>query len=161
MSSIVVFDEAHNIDNICIEALSVTLNKRTLQMGTRVGVFSKFLRFSLGPSPSFYWCYLQNVSTLKHKVVQMERSNRERLEAEYQQLLQGMSAGSNASDVADDISSHSVLSRENLSGVLPSNFDSFRTSSTLYGCAQRPSLMRSFQGTSARLDTLSTSSRLW
>jgi DNA excision repair protein ERCC-2 len=28
--SIVVFDEAHNIDNICLESLSVTLDKRTL-----------------------------------------------------------------------------------------------------------------------------------
>ena len=28
--SIVVFDEAHNIDNVCIEALSVTLDKRAL-----------------------------------------------------------------------------------------------------------------------------------
>jgi len=30
--SIVVFDEAHNIDNVCIEALSVTLNKQTIQV---------------------------------------------------------------------------------------------------------------------------------
>ena len=28
--SIVVFDEAHNIDNVCIEALSVTLDRRVL-----------------------------------------------------------------------------------------------------------------------------------
>jgi DNA excision repair protein ERCC-2 len=32
--SIVVFDEAHNIDNICIEALSVTLNRRIVQAST-------------------------------------------------------------------------------------------------------------------------------
>lgn len=29
--SIVVFDEAHNIDNVCIEALSVSLDRRTLE----------------------------------------------------------------------------------------------------------------------------------
>lgn len=28
--SIVVFDEAHNIDNVCIEALSVTLDRKSL-----------------------------------------------------------------------------------------------------------------------------------
>ena len=32
--SIVVFDEAHNIDNVCVEALSVMINQRTLNMAT-------------------------------------------------------------------------------------------------------------------------------
>ena len=27
-SSVVVFDEAHNIDNVCIDSLSVKINKR-------------------------------------------------------------------------------------------------------------------------------------
>jgi DNA excision repair protein ERCC-2 len=40
--SIVVFDEAHNIDNVCIEALSVTLDKRTLDESVRsVGVLQR------------------------------------------------------------------------------------------------------------------------
>ncbi len=30
--SIIVFDEAHNIDNICIEALSVTLDRKMIQV---------------------------------------------------------------------------------------------------------------------------------
>lgn len=29
---IVVFDECHNIDNVCIEALSMNLNRRTLEL---------------------------------------------------------------------------------------------------------------------------------
>ena len=33
--SIVVFDEAHNIDNVCIEALSVILDKRALEASSR------------------------------------------------------------------------------------------------------------------------------
>lgn len=33
--SIVVFDEAHNIDNVCIEALSVTIDKRGLDSSSR------------------------------------------------------------------------------------------------------------------------------
>ena len=33
--SIIVFDEAHNIDSVCIEALSVTINERGLEQATR------------------------------------------------------------------------------------------------------------------------------
>lgn len=29
-ASVVVFDEAHNIDNVCIESMSVNINRRTL-----------------------------------------------------------------------------------------------------------------------------------
>ena len=32
---IVVFDEAHNIDNVCIEALSVNLRQQTLDVAGR------------------------------------------------------------------------------------------------------------------------------
>jgi DNA excision repair protein ERCC-2 len=34
-NSILVFDEAHNIDNVCIDALSVTLDRRTMEASTR------------------------------------------------------------------------------------------------------------------------------
>jgi DNA excision repair protein ERCC-2 len=33
--SIVVFDEAHNIDNVCVEALSVTLDRKSLDSSGR------------------------------------------------------------------------------------------------------------------------------
>lgn len=33
--TIVVFDEAHNIDDICVESYSVRLNKGILQMATQ------------------------------------------------------------------------------------------------------------------------------
>jgi DNA excision repair protein ERCC-2 len=33
--SIVVFDEAHNIDNVCIEALSVTLDRKAIDLSVR------------------------------------------------------------------------------------------------------------------------------
>eukprot|EP00955_Chlamydomonas_euryale_P032182 337222-Chlamydomonas_euryale.AAC.1 len=32
---VVVFDEAHNIDNVCIEALSVNLRQQTLDAASR------------------------------------------------------------------------------------------------------------------------------
>ena len=34
-NSIVVFDEAHNIDNVCIDAMSVNLSRETLERSTR------------------------------------------------------------------------------------------------------------------------------
>lgn len=33
--TVVVFDEAHNIDNVCIEALSVSVRRQTLEGATR------------------------------------------------------------------------------------------------------------------------------
>jgi len=32
---VVIFDEAHNIDNVCIEALSVSIRKQTLEGAER------------------------------------------------------------------------------------------------------------------------------
>lgn len=65
--SIVVFDEAHNIDNICIDALSVNIREVTL-------------RGSLG-----------NIARL-HDTVQTARNNdRTRLQEEYQRLVRGLS----------------------------------------------------------------------
>lgn len=36
--SIIIFDEAHNIDNVCIESLSLDLTDDTLKRATRVQV---------------------------------------------------------------------------------------------------------------------------
>ena len=60
--SIVVFDEAHNIDSVCIEALSVTVNERNLDQATR----------SLG--------------RLSSEVARIKASDSERLQREYQNL---------------------------------------------------------------------------
>lgn len=65
--SIVVFDEAHNIDNICIDALSVNLREVTL-------------RKSLG-----------NIAKLRQSVQNMRNTDRARLQQEYERLLKGMS----------------------------------------------------------------------
>lgn len=64
--SIVVFDEAHNIDNVCIEALSVTLDKRMLDSAQR------------------------SVQTLSAKVSRLKSSDSERLQKEYQDLVRGL-----------------------------------------------------------------------
>ena len=64
--SIIVFDEAHNIDSICIEALSVTINDRGLEQATR----------SLG--------------RLTTEVSRIKSSDSQRLQQEYQNLVNGL-----------------------------------------------------------------------
>lgn len=32
--SVVIFDEAHNIDNVCIDSMSVKINKRIIEKST-------------------------------------------------------------------------------------------------------------------------------
>ncbi|KAI2504082.1 Helical and beta-bridge domain [Fragilaria crotonensis] len=64
--SIIVFDEAHNIDSVCIEALSVTINERGLDQATR----------SLG--------------RLSSEVSRIKKSDNQRLQQEYQNLVAGL-----------------------------------------------------------------------
>jgi Rad3-related DNA helicase len=68
--SIVVFDEAHNIDNVCIEALSVVLDRQTISASR------------------------QNVRKLRAKVAQAEKDDAARLQDEYKALLHGLSQAS-------------------------------------------------------------------
>lgn len=52
--SVVVFDEAHNIDNVCIEALSVSVRRQTIdgarrnisRMRQEIDKYVRFLAFS-------------------------------------------------------------------------------------------------------------------
>lgn len=64
--SIVVFDEAHNIDSVCIEALSVTINDRGLEYATR------------------------SLSRLASEVSRQKASDNRRLQQEYQNLVNGL-----------------------------------------------------------------------
>ena len=64
--SIIVFDEAHNIDSVCIEALSVTINDRGLEQATR----------SLG--------------RLSSEVSRIKQTDSQRLQQEYQNLVAGL-----------------------------------------------------------------------
>lgn len=65
--SIVVFDEAHNIDNVCIEALSVTLERRSMDSS------------------------LRSLNKLQKKVSDMKASDSARLAQEYSDLVRGLS----------------------------------------------------------------------
>ncbi len=67
--SIVVFDEAHNIDNVCIEAMSVTLDRRLLDASSR------------------------NLNRLNTHIKRMKEADARRLQDEYQRLLSGLQDG--------------------------------------------------------------------
>jgi len=64
--SIIVFDEAHNIDNVCIEALSVLLDRKTILASS------------------------QNVNKLAREIQQAEATDSRRLNEEYQNLVRGL-----------------------------------------------------------------------
>ncbi|GBG25571.1 DNA repair helicase XPD [Hondaea fermentalgiana] len=65
--SIVVFDEAHNIDNVCIEALSVFFNRRSLEAAS------------------------SNIRELDSMISRVKETDAQRLRDEYDRLVQGLS----------------------------------------------------------------------
>ncbi|KAF9732929.1 DNA-dependent ATPase of the nucleotide excision repair factor 4 complex [Paraphaeosphaeria minitans] len=71
---IVVFDEAHNIDNVCIESLSIDLTEESLRKATR------------------------GVDNLDRKIKQMKESDSEKLQNEYAKLVEGLRAADEARD---------------------------------------------------------------
>jgi DNA excision repair protein ERCC-2 len=64
--AIVVFDEAHNIDNVCIESLSTDITEDSLQRASRGARF------------------------LDNKINEMRESDQQKLQDEYQKLVQGL-----------------------------------------------------------------------
>eukprot|EP00884_Botryococcus_braunii_P019385 jgi/Botrbrau1/612/Bobra.0161s0008.1 len=65
---VVVFDEAHNIDNVCIEALSVNLRQHTLDAAGR------------------------NIGKLRSAIERVKATDSARLTAEYNRLVSGLQA---------------------------------------------------------------------
>lgn len=70
--SIVVFDEAHNIDNVCIEALSVNIRRQTLDSASR------------------------NVGALRREIEKAKATDAEKLKREYGRLVEGLASQSGA-----------------------------------------------------------------
>ncbi|CCI45983.1 unnamed protein product [Albugo candida] len=109
--SIIVFDEAHNIDNVCIEALSVDLNRRSLDRASR------------------------NLGSISTHVQRLKQADRSRLDAEYRRLVEGLRASNNilaptyenratgqAIDTTNDIlTSNPVLPDDVLEEAIPGN----------------------------------------
>ena len=75
-NSIVVFDEAHNIDSVCIESMSITISKASLESAT------------------------SNLAVIEKEIEKMEETTKERLEDEYRRLVEGLEL---PKDIADDL----------------------------------------------------------
>ncbi|GAB7365993.1 hypothetical protein MBLNU230_g7320t1 [Neophaeotheca triangularis] len=71
---IVVFDEAHNIDNVCIESLSIDLNEDSLRKAAR------------------------GAQNLENKITEMKQTDKEKLESEYAKLVEGLRESDEARD---------------------------------------------------------------
>lgn len=69
---IVVFDEAHNIDNVCIESLSIDLTEDVLRKATK------------------------GVNNLDRKITEMKSTDAEKLQSEYAKLVEGLRAADEA-----------------------------------------------------------------
>ncbi|KAJ8309183.1 hypothetical protein KUTeg_014057 [Tegillarca granosa] len=64
--SVVVFDEAHNIDNVCIESMSITITKKSLDR-----------------------CQT-NIESLNKHIQKIKESDANKLKEEYQRMVQGL-----------------------------------------------------------------------
>mmetsp|Transcript_7086 Transcript_7086/g.11927 ORF Transcript_7086/g.11927 Transcript_7086/m.11927 type:complete len:984 (+) Transcript_7086:163-3114(+) len=97
--SIVVFDEAHNIDNVCIEALSVTLDKRALESSSR------------------------GVNRLQRKVADMKATDTAKLAQEYADLVRGLAAqrqSSSSSHTSSAAATTTATTAGSAGGFIPS-----------------------------------------
>eukprot|EP00938_MAST-03A_sp_MAST-3A-sp1_P002139 g2139.t1 len=97
--SVVVFDEAHNIDNVCIEAFSINLNKRVL--GAATG----------------------NLARLRREVQTARETDAEKLREEYRRLVEGLPAATavvNSSNV-QTLPAAPILPDDILAEAVPGN----------------------------------------
>lgn len=71
-NTVVIFDEAHNIDNVCIESMSCVLSRRSLERCN------------------------QGLDKLADRVAEVKRTDAARLQQEYNRLVQGLREASAA-----------------------------------------------------------------
>ncbi|CAE6511143.1 unnamed protein product [Rhizoctonia solani] len=94
--SIVVFDEAHNIDNVCIESLSIDLTRPMLEAAAR------------------------SVTRLGEKIDEIKATDASRLQEEYERLVEGLQEME--SDRAEDaVMANPVLPDDLLTEAVPGN----------------------------------------
>ncbi|CEQ42042.1 SPOSA6832_03802 [Sporobolomyces salmonicolor] len=98
--SIVVFDEAHNIDNVCIESLSIDLTRPMLDNAAR------------------------SVEKLTQTIEEMKAKDASTLEDEYRRLVEGLHGGQEGNDDRpedEDFMANPVLPSELLQEAIPGN----------------------------------------
>ncbi|KAJ9199291.1 hypothetical protein DTO164E3_4603 [Paecilomyces variotii] len=93
---IVVFDEAHNIDNVCIESLSIDLTEDSLRKATK------------------------GASNLERKIQEMKSTDAEKLQNEYSKLVEGLREAEEARD-EDQFMANPVLPDDLLKEAVPGN----------------------------------------
>ncbi|GBP79904.1 General transcription and DNA repair factor IIH helicase subunit XPD [Eumeta japonica] len=94
--AVVVFDEAHNIDNVCIDSLSVKITRRTIDKSA------------------------QALQQLEKTVAQIREEDANRLTVEYEQLVEGLKEAQVARET-DMILGNPILPDEVLNEVVPGN----------------------------------------
>ncbi|KAJ3341825.1 DNA-dependent ATPase of the nucleotide excision repair factor 4 complex [Gonapodya sp. JEL0774] len=92
--SIVVFDEAHNIDNVCIESLSIDITKPILEAGTR------------------------SLNSLATKIDEIKATDATRLQNEYSRLVQGLREAHQSRET-DEVLANPVLPDQILNEAVP------------------------------------------
>lgn len=93
---IVVFDEAHNIDNVCIESLSIDLTEDSLRKAAR------------------------GAANLEQKITEMKDTDAEKLQNEYAKLVEGLREADQARD-EDAFMSNPALPDDLLKEAVPGN----------------------------------------
>jgi DNA excision repair protein ERCC-2 len=93
---IVVFDEAHNIDNVCIESLSIDLTEDSLRRASR------------------------GATNLERRIEEMKETDAEKLQSEYAKLVEGLRAADEARD-EDQFMSNPALPDDLLKEAVPGN----------------------------------------
>ncbi|KAK3137517.1 hypothetical protein QOZ80_5BG0453360 [Eleusine coracana subsp. coracana] len=93
---VIVFDEAHNIDNVCIEALSVSIRKQTLEGAER------------------------NLRRISHEIDRFKATDANRLRAEYNRLVDGLAQRGNL-PISDAWLANPALPDDILKEAVPGN----------------------------------------
>lgn len=95
--AIVVFDEAHNIDNVCIESLSVDLTRPMLDSAAR------------------------SVTKLGERIEEIKRTDATKLQDEYAKLVEGLQESITTTTDEDTFMTNPVLPDDLLKEAIPGN----------------------------------------
>ncbi|SCW04279.1 LAFE_0H10022g1_1 [Lachancea fermentati] len=95
--AIVIFDEAHNIDNVCIESLSLDLTNDVLKRAAK------------------------GATALADKIEEVRQVDSQKLQDEYERLVQGLRASDMLEREEEPLVESPVLSQDILSEAIPGN----------------------------------------
>lgn len=95
--AIVVFDEAHNIDNVCIESLSIDLTRPNLDSATR------------------------SVARLGEKIEEIKKTDAAKLQDEYAKLVEGLQDSVTETSEEDVFMTNAVLPDDLVKEAIPGN----------------------------------------